>query len=73
MGERIVRYLRSHYGEPARMLKIEMENGRVVLRGQAHSYYQKQLWLRGAHHVAGTDGFVDLIEVCDQNADTWRE
>lgn len=72
-GERIIRYLRSQYGEPARMLRIEMEAGRLVLRGQAQSYYQKQIWLRGAQHVAGTDDFVDLIEVCDQNADTWHE
>lgn len=69
IGEQIVRVLRAKYGEHARMLRIEMDEDRVVLRGQAQSYYQKQLWLKGAVQVVGSENLVDLTEVCGARLD----
>jgi len=59
----IAHYLHSRHGEHGRRLRIDVQNGQVVLRGRAESYYQKQLWLHGALQVAGAGGIVDQIEV----------
>jgi hypothetical protein len=61
--DEITHYLHSRYGEHGRRLRIDVQDGRVVLRGRANTYYQKQLWLHGALQVAGAGGVVDEIEV----------
>lgn len=60
---RVHNFLRMNHLLNGTRLRVDAEQGVVTLRGAARSFYQKQLWLSGAKHVAGVAGIVDDIEV----------
>ena len=61
--DEITQFLHSRHGEHGRRLRVDVQDGLVVLRGSADTYYQKQLWLHGAVQVAGAGAVIDEIEV----------
>lgn len=63
LDEQITQFLHARHGEHGRALRIAVEDGQIVLRGLAQTYYQKQLWLHGALQLAGAGSIIDEIEV----------
>ena len=45
-------------------LRLEPEEGRVVLRGEVGSYYQKQMAQEALRYVPGVEEIENRLEVC---------
>jgi osmotically-inducible protein OsmY len=48
-----------------RQIRVAVHNGTVILRGEVHSFYQKQLLLNCRSHVPGVDRVIDEVRVID--------
>ncbi len=48
---------------PHRMLRFEMEQGRVTLRGVVRSYFQKQMAQEALRRVDGIEEILNELEV----------
>jgi osmotically-inducible protein OsmY len=46
-----------------RTLRFETEDGRVILRGEVQSYFQKQMAQESLRHVDGVDEIFNELEV----------
>ena len=46
-----------------RTLRFETEQGRVTLRGQVHTYFQKQMAQEALRHVEGVEEIQNELEV----------
>lgn len=55
--------LRGRCERAVRDLTIRVDGGVVTLRGQTHSFYEKQLLLHAVQQVAGLAGINDEITV----------
>ena len=63
LARRVERYLHSKQIRSLRSVSVEAERGRVVLRGDVGSFYEKQLCLNCTRRVAGVLDLVDEIQV----------
>lgn len=50
-------------GPTLRRLSVDARSGRVTLRGQVQSFYEKQLGNASAIRVAGVSALIDAVEV----------
>ena len=55
--------LRGRCERAVRGLAIRVDEGVVTLRGETHSFYEKQLLLHAVQHVAGLAGINDEVTV----------
>jgi len=46
-----------------RKFRFEAEQGRVILRGEVRSYFQKQMAQEALRHVEGVDEILNELEV----------
>jgi osmotically-inducible protein OsmY len=60
---RVVNYLFGQHVSHLRHLDVEARRGVVTLRGQVHTFHQKQLCLNCCQRVAGVLQINDQIEV----------
>ena len=63
LAERIRAHIISRHRIAERRLDVEVNSRVATLRGQAESYYQRQLWLHDAKSFKEVEQIVDLIEV----------
>jgi osmotically-inducible protein OsmY len=63
LRRRVLNYLVGHKLPTLSRIAVEADRGTVVLRGQVHSYYQKQLCLNCCRRVAGVHEVIDEITV----------
>ena len=63
LAHRIWEFLLARHPLAGLHLRVDVEDGVVVLRGVASTFYQKQLWLHDTKKIAGTAKIVDEIEV----------
>ncbi|WP_425613862.1 BON domain-containing protein [Anatilimnocola sp. NA78] len=63
LAERIRSHMSTKNRATEKLLSVEVSDRVATLRGQARSYYQRQLWLHDVKSFAELDGIVDLIEV----------
>jgi len=62
LRSRVLLFLAQRGHQPLTKLEVEAHEGVVTLRGRLPSFYQRQLALACASHVAGVIRVVDLIE-----------
>ena len=63
LERRVLNYLLER-GVPAlRSIRVEADNGRVILRGRVQSFYHKQLCLSCCRRVAGVVTLIDEVLV----------
>ncbi|MDZ4818063.1 MAG: BON domain-containing protein [Planctomycetota bacterium] len=55
LARRVQTALEMHPNVPARQLRFETSEGRVVLQGQVTSYYQKQMAQEALRRLDGVD------------------
>jgi osmotically-inducible protein OsmY len=48
-----------------RQVRVVVENGTLLLRGEVHSFYQKQLLLSCQSRIPGVTKLVDEVRVLD--------
>ena len=48
-----------------RGIRVAVENGTVILRGDVHTFYQKQLLLNCRSRVPGVTRVIDEVRVID--------
>ncbi len=60
---RVAMFLNSRHFSNFRKLDVAVYHGRVTLRGQLDSFYEKQVAINSCQHVAGVLGLVDEIDV----------
>ena len=63
LRSRVVSYLFGQHVSDLRHLDVEARRGVVTLRGQVHTFHQKQLCLNCCQRVAGVLEIDDQIEV----------
>jgi osmotically-inducible protein OsmY len=63
LRRRVLNYIVGHKLPTLNRIAVEADRGTVVLRGQVHSYYQKQLCLNCCRRVAGVYQLIDEITV----------
>ena len=63
LTHRVERYLHSKQVRSLRDVSVDVKAGRVVLRGEVGSFYEKQLCLNCTRRVAGDLDLVDEILV----------
>ena len=63
LARRVENYLHSKQVRSLKSVAVEADGGRVVLRGDVGSFYEKQLCLSCTRRVAGVLDLVDEIEV----------
>ena len=63
LEKRVAVFLHSQGRFALQRIEVVASGGDVTLKGSVHSYYEKQLCLECAKHVAGVTRLVDLIEV----------
>ena len=63
LARRVENYLHSKQMRSLRGVDVEANRGRVVLRGDVGSFYEKQLCLNCTRRVAGVIDLVDEIRV----------
>lgn len=63
LARRVKNYLIGYKMPGLRDVEVEADNGTVTLRGQVHSYYQRQLAIHCCRRVAGVNQLVDELEV----------
>lgn len=63
LKRRIVNFLAQRHVASLRRIRVEVEGGRVRLRGRVGSFYEKQLCLNCCQRVAGVRRIDDQIEV----------
>jgi len=63
LAERIRSHIVNKHRVAARRLEVEVNSKVAILRGQAETYYQRQLWLHDAKSFKEVEQIVDLIEV----------
>ena len=63
LARRVENYLHSKQMRSLRGVAVEADQGRVVLRGDVGSFYEKQLCLNCTRRVAGVLDLVDEIRV----------
>jgi osmotically-inducible protein OsmY len=63
LAQRIRNHLMTKHRLAERKLSVEVNDKVATIRGQATSYYQRQLWLHEVKSFKDLDGVVDLIEV----------
>ena len=63
LARRVENYLHSKQMRSLRSVAVEADNGRVFLRGDVGSFYEKQLCLSCTRRVAGVIDLVDEIRV----------
>ena len=60
---RVVNFLAQRQVSLLHGVAVEVKDGLVTLRGNVRSFYEKQLCLNCARHVAGVIRLVDRIQV----------
>ena len=60
---RVVDYLASLQMHSLRHVRVVVENGTVLLRGDVHSFYQKQLLLNCQSRIPGVTNLIDEVRV----------
>ncbi len=63
LQQRVINYLFGQHVSDLRYLGVEARRGVVTLRGQVHTFHQKQLCLNCCQRVAGVQQIDDQIEV----------
>jgi len=63
LERRLVNYLLGYKMPALRQVRVEVDNGTVVLRGTVSSYHQRQLCINCCRRVAGVIKLVDQIHV----------
>lgn len=63
LERRVLNYLFGRQVSALRGIVVQADNGRVTLRGEVFSFYQKQLCINCSRRVAGVITLVDEIEV----------
>ena len=63
LARRVENYLHSKQMRSLRSVAVEADQGRVLLRGDVGSFYEKQLCLSCTKRVAGVIDLVDEIRV----------
>jgi osmotically-inducible protein OsmY len=71
LERRVLNYLVGRQMPSLRNIQVEAQDGTVILRGQVHSFYQKQLCLNCCRRVAGVQDVVDQVEVVSREPDAW--
>ena len=64
LEELVERSIRSHTGGLIRGLKIELDEGRLIVRGSTDLFYHKQLATRAVKEVNDEITLLNEIEVC---------
>jgi osmotically-inducible protein OsmY len=70
LERRVVNYLSGRHVPGLRRLEVEARNGTVTVRGQVHSFYEKQLCQDCCRRVAGVVKLVDAVEVAYEAAES---
>ena len=63
LQQRVTNYLFGQHVSDLRHLDVEARRGVVTLRGQVHTFHQKQICLNCCQRVAGVQHIDDQIEV----------
>jgi osmotically-inducible protein OsmY len=63
LARRVENYLHSKQMRSLRNVAVKADRGRVVLRGDVGSFYEKQLCLSCTRRVAGVVDLIDHINV----------
>lgn len=63
LERRVLNYLFGRQVSALRGILVQADNGRVTLRGEVYSFYQKQLCINCSRRVAGVVTLVDEIDV----------
>jgi osmotically-inducible protein OsmY len=62
---RVLDYVASLQIPSLRQVRVVVENGTLLLRGEVHSFYQKQLLLSCQSRIPGVTKLVDEVRVLD--------
>ncbi len=65
LEKRVIRFLETKHVPSLRHLIIKSRNGVVVLSGQVHTYYEKQLCNQCCGRVLGLEKLVNSVEVVE--------
>ncbi len=63
LERRVASFLASRHMASLRKLEIEAREGVVTLRGQVHSFYEKQVSHLCCRRVAGVRSLIDAVDV----------
>ena len=61
----ILDYLAGFQMRPLNRIRVAVHSGTVMLHGEVHSFYQKQLLLGCRSHVPGIGDLIDHVQVVD--------
>ena len=64
IADTVERYVRLRTGGTIRGLRVDVQDGEVLLSGRTSTYYNKQLATHAALDAAGAMSLTNEIEVC---------